>query len=104
MNNLTPNKANESTIALDGFPFTAINSRFSFIHQNTLLIQFKASFLLKATKKQEVRKWVHQYELATKLLTKYDWQDNQADKGSQAHQKRAAQRMYPKTWRERERR
>jgi hypothetical protein len=85
LKNLTPNKANESTNALDGFPFTAINNRFSFIHQNTLLIKYKASFLLKT--RAEVKKWVHQYELTMKLLTKYDWQENQADKGSQAHQK-----------------
>ena len=85
LKNLTPNNANESTIALDGFPFTAINNRFSFTHQNTLLIKYKASFLLKT--RIEVKKWVHQYELTMKLLTKYDWQENQADKGSQAHQK-----------------
>lgn len=61
LKNLTPNKANESTIALDGFPFTAINNRFSFIHQNTLLIKYKASFLLKT--RTEVKKQVHQYSL-----------------------------------------
>lgn len=49
----------------------------------------------------EFQKKTTKYILTIMLLTKYQRQDNQAYKRSHAHQKRAAQCTYPKTFQKR---
>ena len=69
LRNLTPNRANESTTALDGFPCTAINQEIYFL---VIKIEIEKQNFSQFAK--VMNKYKHIY--TTKSLTKHYWQDN----------------------------